>query len=444
MRPRFAGVFKFAMPFLQASLIKQILCGLVLGIILALVWPDAAKAVGLLGKFFVTALKGVAPVLVFILVISAIANQGEKSPVPESGANRLPIKSILLLYVLSTFGAAITSVAVSFLFPTKISLVTNAETVAAPGGITEVLSTLLLNVVDNPVHAIATGNYIGILAWALACGIVLRRSRPETRIVLTDATGAVEFVVRLVIRFAPVGIFGLVASTLATEGLMVLVGYAKLLAVLLGSMAFVALVWNPFLVWFATHENPYPVTWLTLRESGVSAFFTRSSAANIPVNMAICQRLRLPKSTYAVSIPVGSTVNMAGAAVTITVITLSAAHSLGIEVGLGSAIFLSFVASICAAGTSGVPGGSLMLIPLACGLFGIDQDVAMQVVAVGFIISVLQDSTETGLNSSSDVLFTIAGLRTAELAAGLGRDHTMTEPRPDQKLYQADALATGK
>lgn len=206
MRPRFAGVFKFAMPFLQASLIKQILCGLALGIILALVWPDAAKAVGLLGKFFVTALKGVAPVLVFILVISAIANQGEKSPVPESGANRLPIKSILLLYVLSTFGAAITSVAVSFLFPTKISLVTNAETVAAPGGITEVLSTLLLNVVDNPVHAIATGNYIGILAWALACGIVLRRSRPETRIVLTDATGAVEFVVRLVIRFAPISL----------------------------------------------------------------------------------------------------------------------------------------------------------------------------------------------------------------------------------------------
>lgn len=197
-------------------------------------------------------------------------------------------------------------------------------------------------------------------------------------------------------------------------------------------------------MWFATHENPYPVTWLTLRESGVSAFFTRSSAANIPVNMAICQRLRLPKSTYAVSIPVGSTVNMAGAAVTITVITLSAAHSLGIEVGLGSAVFLSFVASICAAGTSGVPGGSLMLIPLACGLFGIDSDVAMQVVAVGFIISVLQDSTETGLNSSSDVLFTIAGLRTAELAAGLGHDHTMTEPRPDGKLDQADALATGK
>ena len=293
----------------------------------------------------------------------------------------------------------------------------------------EVLSTLLLNVVDNPVNAIAKGNYIGILAWAIACGLVLRNSRKETRIVLTDATKAVEFVVQLVIRFAPVGIFGLVASTIATEGFAVLAGYVRLLGVLLGTMAVVALVLNPLLVWLVTRENPFPVTFMVLRESAVSAFFTRSSAANIPVNMAICHRLNLPESTYAVSVPVGSTVNMAGAAVTITVITLSAAHSLGVEVGIGSAIFLSFVASICAAGTSGVPGGSLMLLPLACGLFGIDQDMAMQVVAVGFIISVLQDSTETGLNSSSDVLFTIAGLRAVEKSQGLGADHMMTTPR---------------
>ncbi len=417
------------MPFLKASLIKQIMVGLFLGIILALVWPEAAAGVGLLGKIFVTALKGVAPVLVFILVISAIATRGEKEIVPEKGENRSPIKAILMLYLLSTFGAAFASVVLSFLFPTTISLVAGPEQISAPGGISEVLSTLLLNVVDNPINAISRGNYIGILAWAIACGIVLHKSRPETRIVITDATRAVEFVVQLVIRFAPVGIFGLVANTLATEGLAVLLGYGKLLGVLLGAMFLVALVFNPLLVWIVTRENPFPVTFMTLRESGVSAFFTRSSAANIPVNMAICHRLKLPESTYAVSIPVGSTVNMAGAAVTITVITLSAAYSLGVDVSIGSAIFLSIVASVCAAGTSGVPGGSLMLIPLACGLFGIDQDTAMQVVAVGFIISVLQDSTETALNSSSDVLFTIAGLRSVEKAAGLGADHSMIEPR---------------
>lgn len=429
MRYRLANVFRFAMPFLQTSLIKQIMVGLILGVIMALAWPEGAASVGLLGKIFVTALKGVAPVLVFILVLSAIANQGDKSPVPESGESRNPIKVILALYIFSTFGAAILSVFASFAFPTEITLASQADATSAPGGMGEVLSTLLLNVVDNPVNAIAKGNYIGILAWAIACGLVLRKSRKETRIVLTDATKAVEFVVQLVICFAPVGIFGLVASTIATEGFVVLAGYARLLGVLLGTMVVVALVLNPLLVWLVTRENPFPVTFIVLRESAVSAFFTRSSAANIPVNMAICHRLNLPESTYAVSVPVGSTVNMAGAAVTITVITLSAAYSLGVEVGIGSAIFLSFVASICAAGTSGVPGGSLMLLPLACGLFGIDQDMAMQVVAVGFIISVLQDSTETGLNSSSDVLFTIAGLRAVEKSQGLGADHTMTTPR---------------
>lgn len=231
---------------------------------------------------------------------------------------------------------------------------------------------------------------------------------------LGDASSAVSSIVQIVIRFAPIGIFGLVSHTLATEGFQVMLEYAQLLLVLLGAMAFVALVLNPFIVWVATHDNPYPLTFMVLRESGVSAFFTRSSAANIPVNMDICRRLKLPESTYAISIPVGSTINMAGAAVTITVITLSAAHSLGIQVDMFSAIFLSVIASVCAAGTSGVPGGSLMLIPLACGLFGIDQDTAMQVVAVGFIISVLQDSTETGLNSSSDVLFTIAACYRAD------------------------------
>ena len=396
MTKRLSRVFRFAEPIVHGSLIRQILVALVLGAALAFVWPTAAKDVGILGEIFVTALKGVAPVLVFVLVTSAIAN--------SSMSTEMHIRPVIALYLASTFGAAMASVAVSFMFPTTITLTGAAQSSAAPGEISQVLTQLLLNVVDNPVRAIANANYIGILSWAVAVGMILRKSREETRIVLGDASSAVSSIVQIVIRFAPIGIFGLVSHTLATEGFQVM----------LGAMAFVALVLNPFIVWVATHDNPYPLTFMVLRESGVSAFFTRSSAANIPVNMDICRRLKLPESTYAISIPVGSTINMAGAAVTITVITLSAAHSLGIQVDMFSAIFLSVIASVCAAGTSGVPGGSLMLIPLACGLFGIDQDTAMQVVAVGFIISVLQDSTETGLNSSSDVLFTIAACYRAD------------------------------
>lgn len=399
-------VFKFAMPFLQGSLVKQILVGLVLGIILGMAAPEAAKGAGFLGTIFVTALKGVAPILVFVLVMSSIANQrlGED----------LHIKPILVLYMISTFGAAVLAVIASFIWPTQIALVADAESLAAPGGILEVFENLILNVVDNPVHAIATANYIGILAWAIAMGVVLRHGVPATREVLSDAAKGVEFVVRIVVRFAPIGIFGLVASTLATTGLEAMTGYFKLLAVLIGTMAAVALILNPFLVWLTIRANPFPYTWMTLRESGVAAFFTRSSSANIPVNLEICRRLDLPESTYSVSIPVGATVNMAGAAITITVLTLSAAFSLGVTVDIPTAIFLSFIAAVCAAGASGVPGGSLMLIPLACGLFGIDQNTAMQVVAVGFIIGVLQDSCETALNSSSDALFTIAACKRAE------------------------------
>ena len=407
MNKTFKNVFSFAMPFLQASLVKQILVGLVLGTALAMVWPVAANEVGILGTIFVSALKGVAPVLVFVLVMSAIANQ--------ELAGDVHIRSVIVLYLISTFASAFTAVMASFLFPTTLTLMNvEAATAAAPAAIGEVLRGLLLNIVDNPVHAIANANYIGILSWAIAFGIILRRARPETRIVLQDAARAVEIVVQLVIRFAPIGIFGLVANTLAQEGLGVMLEYGHLLLVLIGAMAFVALILNPFIVFCCTHENPYPVTLMCLRESGVSAFFTRSSAANIPVNMEICRRMKLPESTYAISIPVGSTINMAGAAVVITIMALSAAYSLGIEVSFASALFLSVVASVCAAGTSGVPGGSLMLIPLACGLFGIDQSIAMQVVAIGFIIGVLQDSTETGLNSSSDVLFTIAACKRAE------------------------------
>ena len=333
----------------------------------------------------------------------------------EEGENA-HIKPIIVLYLIGTFAAAVVAVIASFMFPTKLILATT-EAVSAPGAISEVLGNLILNVVDNPVRAIANGNYIGILAWAIAMGIVLRHGTDATREVLNDASKGVEFVVRLVIRFASVGIFGLVAETFATTGSSVFVGYVQLLAVLLGTMAFVALIINPLMVWIVTRENPFPVTFMTLRESGIPAFFTRSSAANIPVNLTICRRLNLPESTYSISIPIGATINMAGAAITITVLTLSAAQTLGVPVDIPTAIFLSFVAALCACGASGVPGGSLMLIPLACGLFGIDQDLAMQVVAVGFIIGVLQDSAETALNSSSDALFTIAACRRAERLA---------------------------
>ena len=409
MKDTLRPLFRTVTPFLQASLVKQILVALVLGMLFAWAFPAGARNVALLGTIFTTALKGVAPVLVFVLVMSSIANNRV-----DEGSGSVHVKPILALYLISTFSSALVAVAASFLWPTEITLATAQEGLTAPGGISEVLTGLILNVVDNPFRAMYNANYIGILAWAIAMGIILRRAREGTREMLADAASAVEMLVRLVIRFAPVGIFGLVSSTFAQEGFGVLAEYAQLLTVLLGTMAFVALVLNPFLVWLCTKKNPYPVTLMCLRESGVNAFFTRSSAANIPINMEICRRMNLPEATYSVSIPVGATINMAGAAVTITVITLSAAYSLGIEVGFGTAIFLSIVASMCAAGTSGVPGGSLMLIPLACGLFGIDQDTAMQVVAVGFIISVLQDSCETGLNSSSDALFTIAACERAK------------------------------
>lgn len=407
-------VFQFAMPFLQASLVKQIVVGLVLGIALGLTFPEAAKDVGLLGTLFTTALKGVAPILVFVLVMSSIANQ--------QIAGDVHIKPIVALYLLGTFLAALIAVGASFAWPTVLTLHAAGQAASTPGSILEVFRNLLLQAVDNPVHAIANGNYISILVWAIAMGVVLRHSHSSTREVLLDAALAVEFIVRLVIRFAPFGIFGIVSSTLATTGLEAFAGYLQLLAVLVGTMFFIALVVNPILVWWCIRRNPYPYTLMTLRESGVSAFFTRSSAANIPVNLEICRRLGIPESTYSISIPVGATVNMQGAAITITVLTLAGVHTLGMPVDLLSAIFLSFVAAICAAGASGVPGGSLMLIPLACGLFGIDQNTAMQVVAVGFIIGVIQDSCETALNSSADALFTIASCKRAERLAGKTQD----------------------
>ncbi|MBQ8828679.1 MAG: serine/threonine transporter SstT [Burkholderiaceae bacterium] len=392
-------------PFLMSlirdgSLVKQILVALILGVIVALVWPDFAKSVELLGSFFVGALKAVAPVLVFVLVAASIANN-------DMGAGS-KIKPVIFLYVLGTFSAALVAVIASFMFPTTIALVEVKDALSSPGGIGEVLKNLVFNIVDNPVKAIANANYIGILAWAISLGIALRHASDETKKIVADLSFGVEYVVRLVIRLAPFGVFGLVASVVANTGVESLLSYVKLLAVLIGCMVFVAIVINPILVWMFTKKNPFPLVFRCLRESGVTAFFTRSSAANIPVNMNLCRELKLDEEVYAVSIPIGATVNMAGAAVTITVLTLSAAYTLGVQVDIFTALLLSVVASVCACGASGVPGGSLLLIPLACGLFGIDQQIAMQVVAVGFVIGVLQDSTETALNSSTDVVFTAA------------------------------------
>ena len=384
----------------QGSLVKQILIGLVLGVLLATVSKPAAVAVGLLGTLFVGALKAVAPVLVLMLVMASIDNhkQGQKTS----------IRPILFLYLLGTFAAALTAVVFSFIFPSTLHLNAAAESITPPSGIVEVLRGLLMSMVANPIDALLNANYIGILVWAVGLGFALRHGNETTKNLINDVSHAVTFIVKVVIRFAPLGIFGLVASTLATTGFETLWGYAQLLLVLVGCMLLVALVINPLLVFWKIRRNPYPLVLLCLRESGVYAFFTRSSAANIPVNMALSEKLNLDRDTYSVSIPLGATINMAGAAITITVLTLAAVHTLNVPVDLPTALLLSVVASLCACGASGVAGGSLLLIPLACNMFGIPNDVAMQVVAVGFIIGVLQDSCETALNSSTDVLFTAA------------------------------------
>ena len=382
------------------SLVKQIAVGIVAGVILAQVWPQGASASMLLGTLFVQALKAVAPVLVLVLVASALANNGA-----GSGANLRPI---IGLYLVATFSAAFLAVAVSSVFPTTLILSSTDVAMSPPQGIIEVLQNLLFKIVDNPVNAIASGNFIGILAWGVALGLAMRHASESSRVMLSDVAGAVTAIVKVVIRLAPLGIFGLVAGNLAKFGFSALEGYARILVVLLGCMLAVALVINPLIVWLRIRRNPYPIVFTALRESGVTAFFTRSSAANIPVNMALCERLDLDRDTYSVSIPLGATINMGGAAITITVLTLAAAHTLGIQVDFATALLLSVVAALSACGASGVAGGSLLLIPLACSLFGIPNEIAMQVVAVGFVISILQDSAETALNSSTDVVFTAA------------------------------------
>ena len=385
----------------RPSLVTQIVIGLLAGVALALVSPRAGAAVGLLGTMFVSALKAVAPVLVLVLVAASIAShrQGQGTRV----------RPVLGLYLVGTVAAALVAVTASFLFPTTLALTVPADVaLSAPGGIGDVLRTLVLQVFDNPFNALVNANYIGLLAWGIALGLALRHAADGTRQGLADLSEAVTRVVRLVIRLAPVGVFGIVASVLAGTGLSALLDYARLLAVLLGTMLFVALVGNPLIVFAVTRRNPYPLVLRCLRESGITAFFTRSSAANIPVNMELCRKLGVPAESAAVAVPLGATVNMAGAAITISVLSLAAVHTLGIAVDLPTALLLSVVAAVGACGASGVPGGSLLLIPLACGLFGISDDIAMQVVAIGFIVGVVQDSAETALNSSTDVVFIAA------------------------------------
>ncbi|EEG09502.1 serine/threonine transporter SstT [Pseudogulbenkiania ferrooxidans] len=391
---------------MNGSIVLQILLGMLAGMALAMTAPEAAKSVTFLGSLFVKALKAIAPLLVFVLVASAIASK--KQGVQTN------MRPVLTLYLVGTFLAALTGVMASFLFPTQLTLAAAATGTTPPGGIAQVINNLVFQIVDNPINAIASANYIGILAWAVALGMTLNHASDSTKQMLNEVADAVSRIVQIIIRFAPVGVFGLVSDTIATTGFGALLGYSQLLLVLVGSMLFIALVVNPVIVALTLRRNPFPLVFTCLRESGVTAFFTRSSAANIPVNMNLCKKLGLNEDTYSVSIPLGATINMAGAAITISVLSLAAVHTLGIHVDLPTALLLSVVSTVAACGASGVAGGSLLLIPMACSLFGISNDVAMQVVAVGFIIGVVQDSAETALNSSTDVLFTAA----ACLAAG--------------------------
>lgn len=388
----------------KLSLVKQISIGLIIGIILALTIPEQAQIVSIFGALFVGALKAIAPILVLLLVMSAISQH-------KSGS-RTNMRSIIFLYLLGTFSAGVIAVIASFIFPVTLTLSSGVESVTPPSGVAEVIKTLLMNIVDNPIKALYNANYIGILSWAVLFGLALKNASDFTKITISNLSDAASKIVGWVIGFAPIGIMGLVFEAIATNGIESLLSYGQLLLVLIGCMIFVAFIVNPIIVYIYIRENPFPIVLKCLKESGITAFFTRSSAANIPVNMGLCEKLGLDKDTYSISIPLGATINMAGAAITISVLTLAAVNTLGISVDIGTAIILSVLSAVCACGASGVAGGSLLLIPLACSLFGIPNDIAMKVVGVGFIVGVLQDSCETALNSSTDVLFTA----TAEFA----------------------------
>lgn len=382
----------------KISLVKRILIGLIIGILLALTIPNVAKPIVIFGSLFVGALKSVAPILVFFLVISAICQhkQGQQTN----------MKSIIFLYLLGTFLAGLIAVIASFLFPITLTLGSGISKMAPPGGVVEVLKSLLMNVVDNPVMALYNANYIGILSWALIIGLALKNASSSTKTMISNVSDALSQVVKWIINFAPLGIMGLVFDSISTQGIESLLSYGQLIMLLVGCMLFIALVVNPLIAFIGIRKNPYPLVFKCLKNSGLTAFFTRSSAANIPVNMQLCKDLNLDKDTYSVSIPLGATINMGGAAITISILTLAAVHTLGIEVNIIMALLLSLLSAISACGASGVAGGSLLLVPLACSLFGIPNDIAMQVVGVGFIVGVIQDSCETAINSSTDVLFT--------------------------------------
>lgn len=390
---------RFVEKIKNLSLINRIIIGMAIGILLGITVPQFTVFV-MLGTVFVNALKAIAPLLVFFIVMSALAQHKE--------GHETNMKSIVILYLFGTFAAALVGVIASYAFPITMTFGEGATEVAAPQGIDAVLQSLILKIVDNPVNAIISGNYIGILSWAVLFGMAFRKADESVKNILSQVADATSYVVKIVISFAPIGIMGLVFTTVSENGVGVFANYGGLILILIGSMFFVALVVNPAIVYFMIRENPFPLVFCCLKESGVTAFFVRSSAANIPVNMQLCKDLGLDEDSYSVSIPLGATINMAGATITITVLTLGAVNTLGIQVDFITALILSVLSTIAACGASGVAGGSLLLIPVACSLFGISNDIAMQVVGVGFIIGVLQDSCETALNSSTDVLFTAA------------------------------------
>ena len=399
--------FKF---FNKIPFILQIVIGMILGILLALVLPEGQDFVFLLGDLFVSALKAIAPLLVFVLVSASIARH-------QQGANA-KLKPILVLYVVAMFLSAATALIMARLFPSTFTVLADQATASAPENVSTVLVSCIKKAVDNPVNALLSGNYIGILFWGVLFGILFRAANDQTKAVLSDFASIVSGVVRIVIRFAPLGVFGLVYASCTKEGgFSNLLGYVHVVGVLVATMLIIALIINPLLVFLTTFKNPFPLVFTSIMHSGITAFFTRSSAANIPVNMALCERLKVPRESYSISIPLGCTINMSGAGITIVIMTMAAAHTLGIEIDFASAFLMCVASILCACGSSGVAGGSLMLIPLACSIFGIPNDIAMQVVGIGFIIGVIQDSTETALNSSTDVIFTAAACKRAERLA---------------------------
>lgn len=382
----------------NTSVVTKIVVGIILGTIIACVFPTASW-IRVLGDLFVGALKAIAPMLVFILVISSLANGAKK----HDGRFR----TVIFLYIFSTLVAAFCAVTTSFLFPVDLALTSKIDgTQTIPHGIGDIVHGLLVKIVINPLSSLSEGNYLGILFWSIISGIALREvATDNTKNLLNDFAKSTSKIVIWIINFAPIGIFGLVYSAISANGAEIFITYSKLILLLVGCMLLVYFIANPLIIFTIIKQNPYPLILRCFKDSGITAFFTRSSAANIPVNMALCEKLGLDKNLYSVSIPLGATINMSGAAITISVMTMAAVHTLGISVSFPLALLLSILSTFAACGASGIAGGSLLLIPMACSLFGISNDIAMQVVGVGFIVGVIQDSLETLLNSSSDVIF---------------------------------------